>query len=129
MRASTFCILSYSCSNFLFLKAHKAKCVLVLVCLICIAFKAHLSKWICFCLMGQQLNVPPWWGSCYFINCQVKCQLVVLYNYPPKGSLIVVNIYMVTRSIEVYIYCCSPTLRRIVVLVLTKSVGDKWRNK
>ena len=44
------------------------------------------------------------------------------YNYPPKGRWIVV-VYNEKRSVEVYIYRSSRTLRGVVVLVFTKSDG------
>ena len=47
----------------------------------------------------------------------------IVYNYPPKGRLIVVGVYTSTRSVEVYIKRYEPIVRGIVVLVFTKSVG------
>ena len=46
----------------------------------------------------------------------------IVYNYPPKGRRIVVA-YTETHSVEVYIVRYEKTLRGIVVLVFTKSVG------
>ena len=42
----------------------------------------------------------------------------ITYNYPPKGSWIVVDIYRDAKRRGIYIHRCSPTLRGIVVLVL-----------
>ena len=47
--------------------------------------------------------------------------LCLVYNYPPKGRWIVVDIYRDAKRRG--IHRSSPTLRGIVVLVFTKSDG------
>ena len=46
----------------------------------------------------------------------------------PKGE---VNggVYTKARSVDVYIQRCSPTPREIVVLVFTRSVGEKLKKR
>ena len=43
----------------------------------------------------------------------------IVYNYPPKGRWIVVEIYQSAKRRGIYNYLCSRTLRRIVVWVFT----------
>ena len=60
--------------------------------------------------------------TCPFLNKVIALQCIIQAS--PEGE---VNsggwIYIERRSVEVYSKRCSPTLRGIVVLVFTKSVG------